>query len=135
MTSSDYYAFRYEIITLHAGVDVRAVVEVRKPGCRLPFTDVITNYHTRGLKPVFTDLFISADWGTCLADYKFLRQLWDDLEMDGTFDVDMLLSDATRRCLPQTEALIPDAEPRVYRRSLEEVRDRIMALVPVTLTE
>lgn len=126
-----YYAFRYEVIVLQPDVDVRAIIEIRKPSCQLPFTDVIRNFHTRGFTPLFTDLFISVDWGNCLADFKFLRQLWEDLEMDGTFDMDTLLSDATARCLPRTDDLIPDSEPMVYRRSLEEVRDRLLALVPV----
>lgn len=96
------------------------LIQVDKPFCDLPYTVVIRDYTNKGLKSFFTDLFICQSWGVCRKDYAFLKQVWTQWNMDGDFDLDGMLLAATKRCFP-TENGIPEPEPEVYRRSIDEV--------------
>jgi hypothetical protein len=94
--------------------------EVRKPFTDLPYTSVTRNYSKKGHIPFFTDLFICQSWGVARSDISFLKHMWDELQMDGDFDLDQLMKAATEKCYPADDN-IPEPEPEVYRRSLEDV--------------
>ncbi len=96
--------------------------EVRKPNTDLPYTTATKNYKSQGHTPFFTALFICNSWGVSRNDVPFLEELWMHLEMDGVFDIDGLLKDATEACLPNESGII-NSEPSVYRRDLLQVQD------------
>lgn len=93
--------------------------EVTKPFTDLPYTSVTRNYSKKGHLPFFTDLFICQSWGVARADIAFLAEMWKELKMTGEFDLDKLLKEATEKCMPQ-ENTLPEPEPEVYRRSLQD---------------
>lgn len=95
--------------------------EVRKPHTDLPYTAVTRNYSKKGHVPFFTDLFICQSWGVSRSDIAFLKHLWGELKMDGEFDLDALMKAATEKCYP-SEDNIPEPEPEVYRRCLDDVQ-------------
>ena len=96
------------------------LIQVDKPFCDLPYTVVIRDYSKKGLRSFFTDLFICSSWGVCRKDFVFLKEVWDHWKMEGVFDIDAMLLEATKRCFPN-EGIEPEPEPEVYRRSIEEV--------------
>lgn len=98
------------------------LVQVNKPFCDLPYTDVIHTYSQRGLLPFFTDLFICHSWGVSRNDIGFLHNVWTHYNMEGELDLQNRLIQATERCFPK-EGQLPEAEPTVYRKSIEEVID------------
>lgn len=93
--------------------------EVTKPFTDLPYTSVTRNYSKKGHLPFFTDLFICQSWGVARTDIAFLAEMWKELNMTGEFDLDKLLKEATEKCMPQ-ENTLPEPEPEVYRRSLQD---------------
>jgi len=97
-----------------------ALLEIKKPFTDLPYTVVIRDFKNRGLEPLFTSLYVCDSWGVSRFDAIFLEQLWTHLKMPGELDLDTLLYAATQRCYPG-EGRAPEAEPEVYRRSLELV--------------
>lgn len=94
--------------------------EVTKPFTDLPYTSVTRNYSKKGHKPFFTDLFICQSWGVARADIAFLKHTWEQFKMAGEFDLDAMMQEAIEKCLP-SETNIPEPEPEVYRRSLNDV--------------
>ena len=59
----------------------------------------------------------------CRFDYLFLTNLWVHLKMPGEFTMNYL-KERTERCYPGklAEGKAPEAEPIVYRKSLEDVK-------------
>jgi hypothetical protein len=110
----------YELfVTEIADRDI-CLIQVEKPYCDLPYTVVIRNYSQKGRKSFFTDLFICESWGVARKDYEFLEQVWNHWGMEGVYDLDKMLHEATKRCFPQ-EGEQPEPEPEVYRRPIENV--------------
>ncbi len=100
-----------------------SLFEIVKPHTDLPYTIVVRDFNNRGLLPVFTSLVICHSWGVCSEDLGFLKELWRFLEMEeefGMFDIEALMKDATERCVP-TEGRLPEPEPEVYRRTIDQV--------------
>jgi hypothetical protein len=112
----------YELYLKHVEERDAMLIQVEKPFCDLPYTVVIRNYGERGLTSFFTDLFVCDSWGVSRKDYEFLELVWKHWNMKGTYDLDTMLREATRRCFPQ-EGEQPCAEPEVYRRPIENVLD------------
>lgn len=110
----------YELRMEHIPNQDTVLIQVEKPYCDLPYTVVIRNYDEKGLKSFFTDLFIIQSWGICNQDIQFLKQVWTHWSMEGEFDIDQMLREATERCFPR-EGCQPDEEPEVYRKPIEDV--------------
>lgn len=110
----------YEVETLHLKEQDVMLIEVRKPFCDVPYTDVIFQYSKRGFKPFFTDLFICDSWGVYRKDIEFLEYMWKAWNMEGELNLDQRLREATERCFPSEDRL-PDTEPTVYRKPISEV--------------
>ena len=114
-----YYGFNSK---LYEAADL-AIFSVTKPFVEDPFTIVLRNFKKDGATNFFADLFACEDWGTSFCDVSFLKQLWEELDIEGEFDVDALLERRTREFLPiEGSAKI---EPVVLRRSIEEVEKYI----------
>lgn len=130
---SDAAAASYTFVKEHIKSNYYDVllVEITKPGVELPFTTVIRDFREVGYLPIFTNFFISKEFGTCAADIEFLRGVWAHLAMEGHFDIDSLLRKATSACLPNGEDAIVLSEPIVYRRHLDTVKARLLSLEPV----
>lgn len=94
--------------------------EIGKPFTDNPYTVVIREFKRRGYEPLFTSLYICDSWGVSRFDAMFLDQLWNHLKMPGSLELETLLYNATQQCYP-AEGKVPEAEPEVYRRSLETV--------------
>lgn len=110
--------------------------EVVKPFTDLPYTSVTRRFSEKGHIPFFTDLFICQSWGVSKNDIGFLKHMWAHLEMDGDFDLDSLMKAATEKCYP-SDNRIPEPEPEVYRRGLEDViqilqekKSKIVRIIP-----
>lgn len=110
----------YELYTRHIEDRDVMLIQVEKPFCDLPYTVVIREFSVKGLQPFFTDLFICDSWGVSRKDYEFLKQVWDYWKMEGEYNLDKMLHEATQRCFPQ-EGEQPQAEPEVYRRPIDSV--------------
>jgi hypothetical protein len=95
------------------------LIQIGKPNCNIPYTVCIRDFSKRGLKPLFTSLFISESWGVSRSDITFLQELWKEL-MNGVFDLDQMLKEATEVCYP-SEGKTPEPEPEVYRRTITQV--------------
>jgi hypothetical protein len=117
-----YYSFRKQLIT----DDDIMVYEIIKPFTDLPYTAVIRNYSLRGDVPFFTSLYICPSWGVSRYDLPFLKHLWkEEFGFDESlFDMDRMLKEATEACYPQPGE-VPEPEPEVYRRSLEDVKETL----------
>jgi hypothetical protein len=110
----------YEFECRHLAEEDIMLYEVIKPFTDLPYTSITRNFKKKGHVPFFTDLFICQSWGVARSDMAFLKQMWDYLKMDGVFDLDSLMKAATEKCYPSDNA-IPEPEPEVYRRKLDDV--------------
>lgn len=110
----------YNLETRFLEEDDIMLYEVRKPNTDLPYTSVTYNYSLKGHKPFFTDLFIAPSWGVSRWDIAFLKHTWQQFQMEGVFDLEAMMKEATEKCLPG-ENKIPEAEPVVYRRDLVSV--------------
>jgi hypothetical protein len=95
-------------------------VQIEKPFCDLPYTVVVFNFSQVGYKTVFTDLFICESWGVSKKDFQFLEFLWGKWEMEGEYNLDAMLKEATEACYPG-EKKEPVPEPRVYRKPIQAV--------------
>lgn len=96
-----------------------SLIQIGTPNCEIPYTVCIRDFSKRGLKPLFTSLFVSQSWGVSRSDISFLQELWNNL-MQGEFDLHGMLKETTEACYPQP-GRIPDPEPEVYRRTIEQV--------------
>lgn len=111
----DYYGFN------RCYLDEQDIMlyEVTKPFTDLPYTSVTRRYSKKGHLPFFTDLFICQSWGVARSDVAFLANMWKELKMEGEFDLEKLMKEATEKCMPKDDEL-PEPEPEVYRRSLQD---------------
>jgi hypothetical protein len=115
---NQFYSFRY----LHLEEDDVMLFEVCKPFTDLPYTSVIRTFSLVGPKPFFPSLYICTTWGVSRYDLPFLKHLWQ-VEFHWNvleFDMDKMLKEATEACYP-SPGMIPESEPEVYRRSIEQV--------------
>lgn len=117
----------YRYRTFHAEkLDIK-LYEVTRPGTEKPFTVVVNDVSTKGDLYFFTDIYGSKEWDMnrreCRFDYLFLTNLWEHLKMPGEFTMNFL-KERTERCYPGklAEGQIPEAEPIVYRKSIEDVK-------------
>lgn len=94
--------------------------EVKKPFTDLPYTSVIRNFSERGHKAFFPTLYICQSWGVSRYDLSFLSFMWKELKLEGDFDMDLMLKEATEKCYP-SENGPPEPEPEVYRRGIPDV--------------
>ncbi len=118
-STQDHYGFRY----FHLEPRDIMVYEVVKPHTDLPYTTLTTEYSARGHLPFFSSLFINTTWGVCNTDIAFLRQVWSYLCMEGECDLERLFKDRVEACFP-SPTRVPEQEPMVWRRSLEEIVER-----------
>lgn len=124
-TGEKYYSLRKEYVE----EDDIMLYEVCKPFTDLPYTSVIRSFSLKGAKPFFPSLYICPSWGVSRHDLPFLKYVWSsEFGFDpNEFDMDLFLKEATEACYPQP-GMIPELEPEVYRRSIEDVlitlRDR-----------
>lgn len=112
----------YNLETRYLEEEDIMLYEVTKPFTDLPYTSVTCNYSTKGHKPFFTDLFIAPSWGVARNDIAFLKHTWEKFNMEGDFDLEAMLKEATEKCVPG-ENYIPEPEPIVYRRTISDVLD------------
>lgn len=113
-----FYSFRY----FHLEEDDIMLFEVCKPFTDLPYTSVIRSFSIVGPKPFFPSLYICTTWGVSRHDLPFLKHLWE-VEFHYNvldFNMDSMLKEATEACYP-SPGMIPQLEPEVYRRSIEQV--------------
>ncbi len=115
----------YSVESIHIENQDICVIQVEKPFCDLPYTVVIHEYSKKGLKSFFTDLYSCYSWGVSTKDYVFLKNLWVNWAMEGEFNLDQMLLEATRRCFPDENGVI-EAEPKVYRRPMKDVVEKII---------
>jgi hypothetical protein len=113
-----FYSFRYH----HVEEDDIMLFEVCKPFTDLAYTSVIRSFSVVGPKPFFPSLYICTSWGVSRHDLPFLKHLWEQefhWSLDD-FDMDEMLREATEACYP-SPGVVPQLEPEVYRRCIEEV--------------
>lgn len=94
------------------------ICEIFKPFTDLPYSTVIENFSMVDFVPLFTSLFICSSWGVSPKDIMFLKHLWNHLDMKGEFDLENRLKKVVKDC----ENGAP--EPRVYRETLEQVKQK-----------
>lgn len=120
VTYPDCYGFRQFLKE-----DV-AFFEITKPHTDRPFTTYVENYSENG-KDLFSNFFISTAWGVAREDVAFLNELWKwkMLDTGEEFDCDKLLRERIERCQSG------EPEPRVYRKSLEDVMEIYVKITAV----
>lgn len=112
----------YTFVSKYLEEDDIMLYEVRKPFTDLPYTSIQREFSKKGHTRFFSSLFVCSSWGVSRFDVPFLEYVWKhQLKMEGVFDMDRLLQEATEACYPREGGVIPEPEPEVYRRSLEEV--------------
>lgn len=115
-----YYQFRSH---LHEESDI-AFFEIIKANSLTPYTTIVHDFSNVGYKPLFTNYFtVNVFKNDCIA-IQFLMKLWERF-MEGPMDLDQLLKEATEACYPG-ENFIPNAEPRVYARTIEQVMENMV---------
>ena len=117
-----YYSFRYE----HLEEDDIMLFEVCKPYTDLPYTSVVRTFSLTGPKAFFPSLYVCTSWGVSRYDLSFLKHLWEtEFHFDPKdFDMEMMLKEATEACYP-SPGMIPESEPEVYRRTIENVKETL----------
>lgn len=113
-TVPDSYGFRFKQIP-ERNV---CIYEVLKPYTDLPYTAVVRNWQDH--KHFFSSLFVCKSWGVANTDLLFLKEAWNFLGMAGECDLEKMVKDRVESCFPR-EGYVPECEPEVYRRSLEQV--------------
>lgn len=108
------YEFDYEI---NAVWNI-CLAQIDKPNVYPPYTIVLRNFQENGFKRLFTGLFICTSWGSP-ADIEFLGQVWENLGMEGEFDLDNMLKEHTESCHPNSVGA-PECEPDVYRLNIAD---------------
>lgn len=116
----------YDMQSFHVEDRDTMLVQIDKPHCDLPYTVIIKEFSKKGYKTVFTDLFVCNSWGVARKDFEFLKELWTHLYKDAPYDLDTMLHEATRRCFPE-DGQIPEPEPIVYRRPIQQVLETLKA--------
>lgn len=113
---ADCYSFKTHLV---AEKDTM-LYEICKPNTDLPYTSVIRKYSQRGHRAFFPTLYICQSWGVSRHDLPFLSYVWKQLLLEGDFNMDEMLREATEKCYP-TKTGIPEPEPEVYRRNIADV--------------
>lgn len=116
----DLKEYYYEFKNLAIPEKDQMIYSVRKPFTADPFTIIIDKFSLMGSRNFFADLFACPEWGTDYCDVQFLKQLWEELNMEGDLDIDELLKERTRQFLPNGVDC-PLVEPRVKRVKLSDV--------------
>lgn len=114
-----FYSFDHK----HYEREDLCLAQVRKPFTDRPYTVVIRKFSQNGFLHLFSSLYLIDSWGAD-TDNQFLKHLWDELEMEGTFDLDQILHDHCEKCFPG-EGHVPISEPEVYRKTIEETMNEI----------
>lgn len=92
----------------------------------VPYTVIIRNFATRGFYPVFWSLFICESWGKDNKDIQFLKALWEDLKMQGEFDMDKIIQTGIDEC-NWSNGEGACAGPEVYRKSLNDTLEVLLS--------
>jgi len=92
----------------------------------VPYTVIIRNFATRGFYPVFWSLFICDSWGKDNKDIQFLKALWEDLKMQGEFDMDKIIQTGIDEC-NWSNGEGACAGPEVYRKSLNDTLEVLLS--------
>ena len=119
----DMKKYYYKFESKHLSELDLMMYEITKPFVDRPFTILIDKFSENGPKQLFSDLFISEDWGKDSMDIRFLDSLWTYLKLDGTFNVDQILKERTESCYPNESGEIR-CEPKVYRISMESMIEK-----------
>jgi len=120
----------YHFRTHHIEERDTMLYEITRPGTILPFTVVIEKYSVHGNTRLFSDIYGSDDWDMnrreCRFDYLFLQNLWKWMQLSGEFTMNVV-KERVDSCYPDRlkEGVVPESEPIVYRRSIENVIDSI----------
>lgn len=99
------------------------VFEVTKPHTDRPYTVIIRNYSARTVLPFFTSLFVCTSWGVTNLDILFLYKVYEHMNLQpihGDLDLENRLKADIEKCKPSNPGG-PEAEPEVYRTSIEEL--------------
>jgi len=103
------------------------VYQVTKPMVLEPITVVVREWRKHGDVRFFTDIYKSNDWDRNVSfhrfDFPFLKAKWKELGLSGEFDRTMV-DRRILNCYPQA-GRVPDAEPEVYRKSMQSVIDML----------
>lgn len=91
--------------------------QVIKPNCDRPYTTVVREFGKKGHRRFFTNLFVCNSWGVAKQDIQFLKKAWEWFEMEGEFDLDAMMKEATEACKYPTM----ETEPEVWRNDLKAV--------------
>ena len=91
--------------------------QVKKPFVDRPYTTVVRGFEKNGHKRFFTNLFVCNSWGVASKDIQFLYKAWEWFGMEGEFDLDAMMKEATDAC--KYPGLEP--EPEVWRSDLQSV--------------
>lgn len=92
--------------------------EVCKPFTDVPYTTGVFNFKEAGHLQFFSALFTIGSWGICREDMDFLFNVWKHLNMPGEYNIENIVKEATEECARGK------VEPRVYRRTIEQVLQR-----------
>ena len=91
----------------------------------VPYTIVVRNFANRGYLPIFWSLFICDSWGKDNKDIQFLKALWEDLKMEGEFDMDKIIERGIDEC-NWSNGEGACAGPEVYRKALDETLETLL---------
>lgn len=114
------YEFDYQV----NGVWDYCLAEIKKPYTDRPYTVVLRKFSENGFKKLFTSLFICSSWGFAQSDRDFSAKLWEQLDMEGEYDLDAMLKAHTDSCHPG-KGNVPECEPEVYRLTIEETNEQL----------
>ena len=94
--------------------------QVNRPFDEPPFTTIIKRFSTRGIRPLFGQLFVTKSWGLLKSDHDFLKALWENEFGDTPFDMTKELEQHAHDLQPTADKL-PDEMPQVYRSSIKDL--------------
>lgn len=123
---------QYSFTMKYQEYDGSMLYQVIKPHTDRPYTTITRNFADRGHLPFFSSLFICHSWGTCDKDIIFLSKLWKHLEMKGEFNINKIVDDRIEACTPAPNRF-PEAEPEVWRNSIDAVSDLLKERFDLTL--
>lgn len=113
----------YEFETYYIEERDTMLYTVKRPGTAEPYTVVVFPWKEKGHEAFFTDIYGARSWDhnrmECRFDFSFLQECWKRLHLPNEFTID-LVKEKIARCYPR-EGIIPEAEPKVYRRGWQEV--------------
>lgn len=94
--------------------------EIQRPFDEEPFTTIVKRFSTRGIEPLFGQLFVSKGWGLLKSDYDFLEALWKFEFKDRPFDLNEILQKHADELVPRPGE-IPNEYPDVFRKPIKEL--------------